>query len=95
MWKFWKILIQKMKFQIFRKSDFFLPKISFFQISKNVQFYVFDQNFHIFDFEISHFFCSKFLFSELKKKVEYSFDVKNCDLSIADVFGAIRALLLT
>ncbi len=35
----------------------------------------------------------KFYFSELKK-VEYSFNVKNCDLSIADVFRAIRALLL-
>ena len=36
----------------------------------------------------------KFYFSGLKKDVEYSFDVKNCDLSIADVFGAIWALLL-
>ena len=36
----------------------------------------------------------KSFFSELKKKVGYSFDVKNWDLSIADVFRAIRAILL-
>ena len=46
---------------------------------------------------IPNFFFSTpkiYIFSELKKKVGYSFDVKNCDLSIADVFRAIRALLL-
>ena len=35
----------------------------------------------------------KFFFG-VEKKVGYSFDVKNWDLSIADVFRAIRAILL-
>ena len=38
-------------------------------------------------------FCRKFYFLELKKKVEYSFDVKKCVLSISVVFRAIPVLL--
>ena len=46
--------------------------------------------------KFSHFFqsVSEILFFGVEKKVEYNVDVKNCDLSITDVFGAIRALLL-
>ena len=45
--------------------------------------------------KFSFFFdrSQKIYFSELKKKVEYSFDVKNYDLSISEVFSAIAALL--
>ena len=52
-------------------------------------------DFEKFSKKISDFFRSqKNFFSELKKKVGYSFDVKNWDLSIAGVFRAIRAILL-
>ena len=37
-------------------------------------------------------FAGNFYFLELKKKVEYSFDVKNDALSIYEVFSAFPAL---
>ena len=52
-------------------------------------------NFDFSDFSRTFFLISKkYFFSELKKKVGYSFDVEFRDLSIADVFRVIRALLL-
>ena len=57
-------------------------------------FFRFLKMFDFFSSEVFFLISKKYFFSELKKKVGYSFDVKKCDLSIADVFRAIRALLL-
>ena len=64
--KIFKILFQKMKFQIFRKSDFFLPKIGF---SKNPKFHFGGQNFQNFDFENFRFLPENFIFWNWKKKL--------------------------
>ena len=78
-----------MKFRIFRKTGFGEKKVRF---SKNLKFHFGGQNFENFDFENFLFFAGKFSFLELKKKVEYSFDVKNYALSIYEVFSAFPAL---
>ena len=70
-------------------------KKSIFQLKKSI-FEKMILDFWIFFSKIFPFFfdrSQKIYFSELKKKVEYSFDVKNYDLSISEVFSAIAALL--
>ena len=83
---------QKINFENFgRENRFFSNKISrvfsfsdfFVVIWKNIfsQFFLFD--------------LKKIFFFGVEKKVEYNFDVKKCDLSIAAIFRGIRALLLS
>ena len=68
-----------------RSKNVFLEKWFFTKKSKKEKSSLFSRLF----FDRSQ----KIYFSELKKKVEYSFDVKIRDLSISEVFRAIPALL--
>ena len=87
--KILKILAPKMKFRIFRKTGFGEKKVRF---SKNLKFHFGGQNFENFDFANFRFLPENFIFWNWKKKVEYSFDVKNDALSIYEVFSAFPAL---
>ena len=77
-----------------KKLIYFSMKIIiiWFFIEKKIIFQKMFENFHFF-FKCFFDRSQKKYFSELKKKVDHSFDAKNCDLSIYNVFGAIAALL--
>ena len=83
--KFLKIFRKMKKVKIFKEN--------LYELSLNISTFSFfekNQKFHILFFIF--FDRSQKKKSELKKKVEYSFDVKNWDLSIYDVFSEFWAL---
>ena len=90
---FWSIeKISNKKLGIFSKNykkSTFSMKILWFPIDI-FMFFHFSKNFTF--FKIFFRSIKKYLFSELKKKVGYSFDVEKVDLPIYDVFSAFWAL---
>ena len=76
------------------KNQQFSMKIIWFFIENVWHFSFFDFFSKCLLFVFTFFFdrSQKKYFSELKNKIEYSFDVKNWDLSIYDVFSAFWAL---
>ena len=63
--------------------------------NENFENFKFPEKNHVFFSEIFFSIPKKNNFSELKKKVGHSFDAEKTDLSIGDVFQAIRALVLS